>query len=146
ACSNYVTAATTGVLKVMSKMGIAAVSSYRGAQFADVTGLHQDLLDNYFGGINPPISGADLEDLAADVEARHRSAFLPRPEENAHRDLELGGEYKWRREGEFHLFNPETIFKLQHQRARVSTKFSKTTPARSMTNLSVSRLSVAYLN
>uniref|UniRef100_UPI002637DEEA FMN-binding glutamate synthase family protein n=1 Tax=Corynebacterium stationis TaxID=1705 RepID=UPI002637DEEA len=114
ACSNYVTAATTGVLKVMSKMGIAAVSSYRGAQFADVTGLHQDLLDNYFGGINSPISGADLEDLAADVEARHRSAFLPRPEENAHRDLELGGEYKWRREGEFHLFNPETIFKLQH--------------------------------
>ena len=98
----------------MSKMGIATVASYRGAQFADVTGLHQDLLDNYFGGINSPISGADLEDLAADVEARHRSAFLPRPEENAHRDLELGGEYKWRREGEFHLFNPETIFKLQH--------------------------------
>ena len=114
ACSNYVTAATTGVLKVMSKMGIATVSSYRGAQFADVTGLHQELLDNYFGGINSQISGADLEDLAADVEARHRSAFLPRPEENAHRDLELGGEYKWRREGEFHLFNPETIFKLQH--------------------------------
>ena len=114
ACSNYVTAATTGVLKVMSKMGIATVASYRGAQFADVTGLHQDLLDNYFGGIHSPISGADLEDLAADVEARHRSAFLPRPEENAHRDLELGGEYKWRREGEFHLFNPETIFKLQH--------------------------------
>lgn len=114
ACSNYVTAATTGVLKVMSKMGIATVASYRGAQFADVTGLHQDLLDNYFGGANSQISGADLEDLAADVEARHRSAFLPRPEENAHRDLELGGEYKWRREGEFHLFNPETIFKLQH--------------------------------
>ncbi|MGO2166132.1 glutamate synthase large subunit [Corynebacterium casei] len=114
ACSNYVTAATTGVLKVMSKMGIATVASYRGAQFADVTGLHQELLDNYFGGINSQISGADLEDLAADVEARHRSAFLPRPEENAHRDLELGGEYKWRREGEFHLFNPETIFKLQH--------------------------------
>ncbi len=114
ACANYVKAATTGVLKVMSKMGIAAVSSYRGAQLADVTGLHQDLLDEYFGGIDSPISGIGLEDLAADVEARHRSAFLPRPEENAHRDLELGGEYKWRREGEFHLFNPETIFKLQH--------------------------------
>ena len=114
ACRNYVTAATTGVLKVMSKMGIATVSSYRGAQLADVTGLHQELLDNYFGGIASPISGISLDEVAADVEARHRSAFLPRPEEHAHRELDLGGEYKWRREGEYHLFNPETIFKLQH--------------------------------
>ncbi|WP_286954376.1 MULTISPECIES: glutamate synthase large subunit [Corynebacterium] len=114
ACANYIKAATTGVLKVMSKMGIAAVSSYRGAQLADVTGLRQELLDEYFGGINSPISGIGLDDIAADVEARHRGAFLPRPEEHAHRELELGGEYKWRREGEFHLFNPETIFKLQH--------------------------------
>ncbi|BAC16968.1 class II glutamine amidotransferase [Corynebacterium efficiens YS-314] len=114
ACRNYVTAATTGVLKVMSKMGIATVSSYRGAQLADVTGLHQDLLDDYFGGIPSPISGIGLDEVAADVEARHRSAFLPRPEEHAHRELDLGGEYKWRREGEYHLFNPETIFKLQH--------------------------------
>ncbi|MCQ9342227.1 glutamate synthase large subunit [Corynebacterium kozikiae] len=114
ACTNYITAATSGVLKVMSKMGIATVASYRGAQLADVTGLHQDLLDEYFGGIPSPISGIDLEDVAADVEARHRSAFLPRPEEHAHRALDLGGEYKWRREGEYHLFNPETIFKLQH--------------------------------
>ena len=95
-------------------MGIATVSSYRGAQLADVTGLHQDLLDHYFGGISSPISGIGLDEVAADVETRHRSAFLPRPEENAHRELDLGGEYKWRREGEYHLFNPETIFKLQH--------------------------------
>ena len=114
ACRNYITAATTGVLKVMSKMGIATVASYRGAQLADAVGLSQGLLDEYFGGIDSPIAGADLEDIAADVEARHRSAFLPRPEEQAHRALDLGGEYKWRREGEFHLFNPETIFKLQH--------------------------------
>lgn len=114
ASRNYIKAATTGVLKVMSKMGIATVSSYRGAQLADVTGLHQDLLDNYFGGIASPISGIGLDEVAADVEARHRSAFLPRPEEHAHRELDLGGEYKWRREGEYHLFNPETIFKLQH--------------------------------
>ncbi|MGZ7497051.1 glutamate synthase large subunit [Corynebacterium sp. ZY180755] len=114
ACTNYNKAATTGILKVMAKMGIATVASYRGAQLADVTGLHQDLLDEYFGGIPSPISGIDLEDIAADVEARHRQAFLPRPEENAHRELDLGGEYKWRREGEYHLFNPETIFKLQH--------------------------------
>lgn len=114
ACRNYITAATTGVLKVMSKMGIATVASYRGAQLADVTGLHQELLDEYFGGVHSPISGADLEDIADDVRARHRGAFLPRPEELAHRELDLGGEYKWRREGEYHLFNPETIFKLQH--------------------------------
>ncbi|AZA11823.1 glutamate synthase large subunit [Corynebacterium gerontici] len=114
ACRNYITAATTGVLKVMSKMGIATVASYRGAQLADVTGLHQELLDEYFGGVHSPISGADLEDIADDVRARHRGAFLPRPEEHAHRELDLGGEYKWRREGEYHLFNPETIFKLQH--------------------------------
>ncbi|MBZ8177432.1 glutamate synthase large subunit [Corynebacterium sp. 3HC-13] len=114
ACSNYVSAATSGVLKVMSKMGIATVASYRGAQLADVTGLHQQLLDDYFGGVNSPISGVGLAEIAEDVEARHRSAFLPRPEENAHRELDLGGEYKWRREGEYHLFNPETIFRLQH--------------------------------
>ncbi|AKK07611.1 glutamate synthase large subunit [Corynebacterium testudinoris] len=114
ACTNYIKAATSGVLKVMSKMGIATVASYRGAQLADVTGLSQDLLDEYFGGIASPIGGVGLGELAADVEARHRTAFLPRPEELAHRELELGGEYKWRREGEYHLFNPETIFKLQH--------------------------------
>ena len=114
ACTNYVAAAASGVLKVMSKMGISTVASYRGAQLADVTGLSRDLLDTYFGGVASPISGVGLEELAADVEARHRSAFLPRPEELAHRKLDLGGEYKWRREGEYHLFNPETIFKLQH--------------------------------
>lgn len=114
ACRNYINAAAAGLLKVMSKMGIATVASYRGAQLADVTGLHQDLLDEYFGGIASPIAGIGLDDIAADVEARHRGAFLPRPEEQAHRELELGGEYKWRREGEYHLFNPETIFKLQH--------------------------------
>lgn len=114
ACTNYVDAATSGVLKVMSKMGISTVASYRGAQLADVTGLSRELLDTYFGGVPSPISGVGLEELAADVEARHRSAFLPRPEELAHRKLDLGGEYKWRREGEYHLFNPETIFKLQH--------------------------------
>ena len=112
ACTNYVKAATTGVLKVMSKMGIATVASYRGARLADITGLSQELLDDYFGAEPSPIGGIGLADVAADVEARHRHAFLPRPEENAHRDLEIGGEYKWRREGEYHLFNPETVFKL----------------------------------
>ncbi|KAH8314135.1 hypothetical protein KR044_003974, partial [Drosophila immigrans] len=101
-------------LKIMSKMGIATVASYRGAQLADVTGLSQGFLDEYFTGAVSPISGIGLDEIAADVAVRHRFAFLPRPEEAAHRELEIGGEYKWRREGEYHLFNPETIFKLQH--------------------------------
>ena len=114
ACDNFVAAATASVQKIMSKMGIATVASYRGAQLADVTGLHQRVLDDYFTGCFSPISGIGLDEIAADVAVRHRFAFLPRPEEAAHRELEIGGEYKWRREGEYHLFNPETVFKLQH--------------------------------
>lgn len=113
-CRNFIEGATASVQKIMSKMGIATVASYRGAQLADVTGLHQNLLDDYFEGCNSPISGIGLDEVAADVAVRHRFAFLPRPEEAAHRELEIGGEYKWRREGEYHLFNPETVFKLQH--------------------------------
>nr|WP_120492618.1 glutamate synthase large subunit [Corynebacterium lactis] len=114
ACSNYCKAAWVGVLKVMSKMGIASLQSYRGAQLADIVGLSQEFLDEYFTGTVSPLEGVGLNDIANDVAARHRSAFLPRPEEQAHRDLDLGGEYKWRREGEYHLFNPETIYTLQH--------------------------------
>ncbi|KAB3519268.1 glutamate synthase large subunit [Corynebacterium sp. zg254] len=111
---NLVHALSYGLQKVMSKMGIATVASYRGAQLADVTGLHQWLLDEYFTGAFSPISGIGLDAIAEDVSTRHRAAFLPRPEEQAHRELHIGGEYKWRREGEYHLFNPETVFKLQH--------------------------------
>ena len=114
AFDNYTKAAVKGLLKVMSKMGIAAVASYRGAQLADVVGLNQEFLDEYFTGSFAPIGGVGLEAIAEAVGDRHREAFLPRPEEQAHRELELGGEYKWRREGEYHLFNPETIFTLQH--------------------------------
>jgi glutamate synthase (NADPH/NADH) large chain len=114
ACRNFIAGAAASVQKIMSKMGIATVASYRGAQLADVTGLSQALLDEYFTGCVSPISGIGLDEIADAVAVRHRFAFLPRPEEAAHRELEIGGEYKWRREGEYHLFNPETIFKLQH--------------------------------
>ena len=114
ACRNYIDGSCASVQKIMSKMGIATVASYRGAQLADVTGLSQAFLDEYFTGAVSPISGIGLDEIADDVAVRHRFAFLPRPEEAAHRELEIGGEYKWRREGEYHLFNPETIFKLQH--------------------------------
>ncbi|RRO88128.1 glutamate synthase large subunit [Corynebacterium bovis] len=114
AWENYRSAASTSLLKIMSKMGIATVASYRGSQLADVTGLSQQLLDEYFTGCVSPVSGIGLDEIAEDVAVRHRRAFLPRPEEQAHRELEIGGEYKWRREGEYHLFNPETVFTLQH--------------------------------
>ncbi|SKW29260.1 Putative ferredoxin-dependent glutamate synthase [Mycobacteroides abscessus subsp. massiliense] len=61
-----------------------------------------------------PTGGIGLDEIAADVASRHHLAFLERPEEWAHRELEVGGEYQWRREGEYHLFNPDTVFKLQH--------------------------------
>ena len=112
--ANFIKAMGTGLQKVMSKMGIATVASYRGAQLADSIGLNHYLLNEYFTGAFSPIEGIGLDEIAADVAARHRSAFLPRPEEQAHRELEIGGEYKWRREGEYHLFTPETVFKLQH--------------------------------
>jgi glutamate synthase (NADPH/NADH) large chain len=114
ACANFIAGAAASVQKIMSKMGIATVASYRGAQLADVTGLSRQLLDEYFTGCVSPISGIGLDEIADAVAVRHRFAFLPRPEEAAHRELEIGGEYKWRREGEYHLFNPETVFKLQH--------------------------------
>ncbi len=112
--ANYTKAAGKGVLKVMSKMGISTLASYTGAQLFQAIGVSQQVLDDYFGGLSCPVGGIDLEDIASDVAARHALAYLDRPDERAHRELEVGGEYQWRREGEYHLFNPDTVFKLQH--------------------------------
>ncbi|HET6615735.1 MAG TPA: glutamate synthase large subunit, partial [Dehalococcoidia bacterium] len=114
AIKNYVKAAGKGVLKVMSKMGISAVASYRGAQVFEAIGLGQELVDEYFTGTVSRLGGIGLDEIAEEVARRHKRAYAPRPAELAHRDLDLGGEYQWRREGEVHLFNPETVFKLQH--------------------------------
>jgi glutamate synthase (NADPH/NADH) large chain len=114
AVKNFVKASTKGVLKIMSKMGISTVASYTGAQVFEAIGLSEELVDEYFTGTTSRISGVGLDVLAEEVAARHRFAYLDRPEEAAHRDLWAGGEYQWRREGEHHLFNPETVFKLQH--------------------------------
>jgi glutamate synthase (NADPH) large chain len=111
---NYIKACTKGVLKVMSKMGISTVASYTGAQVFEAIGLSTDLVDAYFTGTTSKLGGLGLDELAAEVAERHAFAHLERPEEAAHRDLWVGGEYQWRREGEHHLFNPETVFKLQH--------------------------------
>ncbi|PQM49676.1 Glutamate synthase [NADPH] large chain [Mycobacterium talmoniae] len=117
ALGNYIKAAGKGVLKVMSKMGISTLASYTGAQLFQAVGISEDVLDEYFTGLACPTGGITLDDVAADVAARHALAYLDRPDERAHRELPVGGEYQWRREGEgaeYHLFNPETVFKLQH--------------------------------
>jgi glutamate synthase (NADPH/NADH) large chain len=111
---NYIKAASKGIVKVMSKMGISTVASYTGAQAFEAVGLAHDVIDEYFTGTVSRIGGVGLEVLAEEVAARHRKVYLPQPTELAHRDRDGGGEYQWRREGEVHLFNPKTVFKLQH--------------------------------
>jgi glutamate synthase (NADPH/NADH) large chain len=111
--ARYVKAATAGILKIMSKMGISTVQSYIGAQIFEAVGLGTKLIDRYFTGTPSRLKGIGLDVVAAEVAMRHRIAFSDRPEERAHRGLDFGGEYQWRREGERHLFNPDTVFKLQ---------------------------------
>jgi glutamate synthase (NADPH/NADH) large chain len=112
ALKNYIKAATKGVLKVMSKMGISTVQSYCGAQIFEAIGLNREVIDQYFTGTASRVSGIGLDVIAAEVRARHERAF-PDRQLNGHL-LEVGGQYQWRREGEHHLFNPETVHKLQH--------------------------------
>ncbi|HEV2362327.1 MAG TPA: glutamate synthase large subunit, partial [Acidimicrobiales bacterium] len=114
AMRNYVKAAGKGVLKVMSKMGISTIASYTGAQVFEAIGLDRGLVDRYFEGTVSRIGGAGLGVLAAEVVSRHRLAWDDRGASLAHREIPVGGEYQWRREGEHHLFNPRTVFKLQH--------------------------------
>ena len=111
---NYVKAASKGVLKVMSKMGVSTVASYTGAQIFEAIGLAKPIVDAYFTGTASRLGGIDLDIVADEVLARHRDAHSERPTERAHRELTVGGEYQWRREGEVHLFSPKSVFKLQH--------------------------------
>jgi glutamate synthase (NADPH/NADH) large chain len=114
AVRNYVKALGKGVLKIMSKMGISTVASYTGAQVFEAVGLDAKLVERYFTGTSSTIGGVGLAEIAGEIAARHGTAYPANPAERAHRRLEVGGEYQWRREGETHLFNPETVFLLQH--------------------------------
>jgi glutamate synthase (NADPH) large chain len=114
AVRNYVKALGKGILKIMSKMGISTVSSYCGAQVFEAVGLDQRLIDRYFTGTPGRIGGIGLAGIHIEVAARHARAYPANPAERSHRSLDAGGEYQWRREGELHLFNPETVFLLQH--------------------------------
>ena len=111
ACKNFAKAATKGVVKVMSKMGISAVQSYHGAQVFEAVGLRQDVIDEYFTGTSSRVGGVGLDVIAEEVLMRHRAAFPDRA--LAGGVLPTGGQYQWRADGEFHLFNPESIHRLQ---------------------------------
>jgi glutamate synthase (NADPH/NADH) large chain len=114
AIRNYVKALVKGVLKIMSKMGISTVGAYTAAQVFEAVGINQELLDEYFTGTRSQLSGVGLDVLAEEVAARHRGAHPENPTDRVHRGLDVGGEYAYRREGELHLFTPETVFLLQH--------------------------------
>ena len=128
AVRNYVKALGKGVLKIMSKMGISTVSSYCGAQVFEALGLDGRLVERYFAGTPGKIGGARLAEIHEEIKARHARAYPANQAERTHRRLEVGGEYQWRREGELHLFNPETVFLLQHAtRSRQYDLFRKYT-------------------
>lgn len=111
---NLIKALGKGVLKIMSKMGISTVSSYSGAQCFEAIGLSQEFIDTYFTGTTSQLGGIGIEVIAEEIADRHASAYPVDEALNPHVSLETGGEYQWRRQGPPHLFNPETIFKLQH--------------------------------
>ncbi|MFC0848870.1 glutamate synthase large subunit [Streptomyces noboritoensis] len=114
AIRNLIYALGKGVLKVMSKMGISTVASYRGAQVFEAIGLDEQFVGTYFSGTASKIGGAGIDVIAKEVAARHAKAYPASGIAATHRALEIGGEYQWRREGEPHLFDPETVFRLQH--------------------------------
>ncbi len=112
AVRNFIKAVNKGLIKVMSKMGISSVQSYRGAQIFEAVGLNKAFVDQYFTWTASRIGGIGLEVVEKEVSLRHHDAYPDRPVRKP--DLNWGGEYQWRRDGEYHLFNPETVFKLQH--------------------------------
>jgi glutamate synthase domain-containing protein 2 len=112
AVRHYIKALNKGILKVMSKMGISTLQSYCGAQIFEAIGLEPAFVDRYFTWTASRIGGVGIDVIAQEVKRRHERAFPSR--RPAESDLESGGEYRWRRDGELHLFNPETVQKLQH--------------------------------
>lgn len=109
---NYLKSTRKGLFKIISKMGISTIQSYRGAQIFEAVGLGNELIDKYFTATPSRIGGIDIEIVAEEAIRRHQSAFA---QENRYDDmLDVGGDYAWRREGEHHQLNPQTIATLQH--------------------------------
>ncbi|MFD3155995.1 glutamate synthase large subunit [Haloimpatiens sp. FM7330] len=111
AVDNYIKALNKGLLKILSKMGICTIQSYHGAQIFEALGLNEEFINKYFEGTTSRIGGVGEEIIAKEVLLRHKHAFnrLRKPVS----ELDVGGLYSWRKNGEFHLFNPESIYKLQ---------------------------------
>jgi glutamate synthase (NADPH/NADH) large chain len=109
---NYIKAVNDGLLKVFSKMGISTLQSYQGAQIFEIVGLNKNVVDKFFTGATSRIEGMGLDEIAKEALAKHQFAFSKKniPVER----LPVGGIYQWKRKGEFHLFNPQTIHFLQH--------------------------------
>lgn len=114
AVKNLIYALGKGVLKIMSKMGISTVSSYAGAQVFEAVGLSTEFVQKYFTGTETKLGGIGIEQVAAENQARHDFAYPEDEAVRAHERLWTGGEYQWRRDGSPHLFNPDTVFRLQH--------------------------------
>ena len=114
AVSNLIKSLDKGVLKVMSKMGISTIASYTGAQVFEAIGLSHEVIDEYFAGTTSRLGGIGLDVIAQETIARHHIAYPPGGEVPGTKRLPIGGEYQWRRDGEPHLFDPETVFTLQH--------------------------------
>jgi len=114
AVANLIKSLGKGVLKVMSKMGISTIASYTGAQVFEAIGLSREVVDEYFTGLTSRLGGVSLDVIAEETIKRHHIAYPPMGEVPGSKKLQIGGEYQWRREGEPHLFDPETVFTLQH--------------------------------
>ena len=114
AVKNLIKSLGKGVLKVMSKMGISTIASYTGAQVFEAIGLSQELVDEYFSGTTSKLGGVGIDVIAQETITRHHIAYPPGGEVPGTKRLPIGGEYQWRRDGEPHLFDPETVFALQH--------------------------------
>jgi len=114
ATRNLIKALGKGVRKTMSKMGVSTVASYTGAQIFEAIGLGAEVIDSCFTGTTSRLGGVGFDTLADEVARRHHRAYPPGGVHPPHRELAIGGDYQWRREGEAHVFSPATVFKLQH--------------------------------
>lgn len=112
AVKNYIKAATKSVVKILSKMGISTIQSYRGAQIFEAVGLSTEFVDRYFTWTPSRIGGIGLAEVAAEALMHHNRAFTDK--DGNDKVLDSGGDYQWRSDGEDHLFNPQTIHLLQH--------------------------------
>jgi glutamate synthase domain-containing protein 2/glutamate synthase domain-containing protein 1/glutamate synthase domain-containing protein 3 len=110
---NFIKAVSKGLLKTFAKMGISTLQSYRGAQIFEAIGLNTEMVKQYFTGTPSRLSGIGLDVIQQEALARHSYAYPPVHVEG-NLDLEAGGQYQWRRAGEYHMYNPETVAKLQH--------------------------------